>query len=216
MIHTLHSHSRMFGRSRRAAARTALRCTSLIAAAMLLASCGSDSVVEPPPQQKRAATTVRDLPADTGKTGRFTLFRLRDSSIVASADSATTAWDIGFNGTTIITNGGDRGPGNGACTLLTAVDFDALTTAPESGYVGGTVGKEWYSYTGPAGNPPHTILIVPGVVLALRTADGNYAKLQILGYYKGAPASPSGTEPARYYTFRYVVQLDGTRTLENA
>lgn len=189
---------------------------ALVPLCSLATGCGSDTVVEPPPTQNQPTTIVRDLPADTGNTGHFTLFRLADSSVVPAGDSATTRWDLGFNGTTIITNGGDRGPGNGGALLLTSVDFDTLGTAPVDGYTAGGVAKEWYTYTGATGVPPHTILIKPGVVIVLRTADGKHAKLQMISYYKGGPVSPSGTEQGRMYTFRYFFRKDGTRTLKNA
>ena len=49
----------------------------------------------------------------------------------------------------------------------------------------------------------------------LRTADGNYAKLEILSYYRGNPDTSasdfSAVKNGRYYTFRYVVQPSGSR-----
>lgn len=206
----------LLSRTRRPRAHAPLWVLPLVPLFHLVVGCGSDTVVEPPPAQNQPTTIVRDLPADTGNTGHFTLFRLADSSVVPITDSATTRWDLGFNGTTIITNGGDRGPGNGGALLLTSVDFDTLGTAPAEGYTAGAVAKEWYTYTGATGVPPHTILIKPGVVIVLRTADGRHAKLQLISYYKGGPVSPSGTEPGRMYTFRYFLRTDGTRTLRNA
>ncbi|MBK6352017.1 MAG: HmuY family protein [Saprospiraceae bacterium] len=70
-----------------------------------------------------SSVNVKDLPADpttgfdpttgmpVGDKKIFTFFRLADSSIVPNSDSATTKWDIGFRGSTIITNGGSSGPG---------------------------------------------------------------------------------------------------------
>ena len=73
-----------------------------------LASC-SEAIVEPPARDPLPTTTVRDFPADTGKTGHYTFFPMSDSSIVPLADSATGKWDIGFNSTAIITNSGASG-----------------------------------------------------------------------------------------------------------
>ena len=56
---------------------------------------------------------------------------------------------------------------------------------------------------------------IPGRVLVIRTADGTYAKVRILSYYKGAPETPdAATDEARYYTFEFLHQPDGSRVLE--
>jgi len=51
-------------------------------------------------------------------------------------------------------------------------------------------------------------------VIFLKTAEGKYAKLEILSYHKGAPAAPIPTSEARHYTFRYVYQPDGSTKLD--
>jgi hypothetical protein len=41
--------------------------------------------------------------------------------------------------------------------------------------------------------------------LVFRTHDGKVAKVEILSYYRDAPAQPNAfTDEARFYTFRYV------------
>ncbi len=45
-----------------------------------------------------------------------------------------------------------------------------------------------------------------GLTVAVRTADGRFAKVQILGYYCSGPR-------AGCLTFRYVYQGDGSRVL---
>lgn len=190
---------------------------ALLAATALTAGACSDktTIVEPPAIVEQPTTMMRDLPADTGSTGHYTFFRLKDSTIVPLADSNSTKWDLAFNSTSILTNGGANGPGEGGSILLTGMEFDTLGSAPESGYTAGAVAKDWYTYTGSTGTPPHTILMKPGVVLVIKTAEGKYAKLQIQSYYKGAPANLTGAEPSRYYTFRYFYQPNGSRTLKN-
>ncbi|KXK57008.1 MAG: HmuY family protein [Chlorobi bacterium] len=189
--------------------------SALLVAAIGLASCSDDAVVEPTPAPTQVSTIAKDIPGDTANTGHYTFYRLSDSSIVALSDSATTKWDIAFRGTSIILNGGSSGPGAAVGQMLTGVDFDTLSMAPEAGYsadaVGApAVGKTWYSYD-PA---THLISIIPGKVIVLKTADGKYAKLQVLGYYKGAPAAPKAEDPARFFTFKYVIQTDGSRKLK--
>jgi len=51
-------------------------------------------------------------------------------------------------------------------------------------------------------------------VIFLKTAEGKYAKLEMLSYHKGAPAAPIPTSEARHYTFRYVYQPDGSTKLD--
>lgn len=199
------------------------------------------------------AALVADLPADpitrdatTGQaldaTGNFTLFSFRTGEIVLPysatdrSDSASTAWDIGFRGTTIIVNGGTSGPGEGAADVLETTFQDVLAVPSDAELVadgsntcpgvvtpGGTFpgapyaictggGNGWYTYQG--GAAP---LITPtaGRVILVRTADGRYAKMRILSYYQGNPDTgadgfSSLNETERYFTFEYVFQADGS------
>ena len=211
----------------------ALPLTLAAVAALGLAGCDANDPVAPVPL---AATTVADLPADptigrdptTGapiSTNRFTFFSLRDNAVVLRydeadrADSATAAWDVAFRGTTILVNGGTSGPGQGGVQVLTAT-FDEVTEAPADGYrqdaagapaIPGGSGNGWYNYDAPT----NTITPIPGRVLVVRTADGRYAKLRILSYYRGNPATVDPlADEARYFTFEYVFQPDGSRRFE--
>lgn len=202
----------------------------LLAFALLgLAAC-DDADPDPTPDPL-TVETVEDLPADpaTGRDSlgqaislnRFTFFSFEEDGIVLAydeadrSDSSSTQWDVAFRGTQIIANGGDSGPGEGGIQVVTGL-FDEVAEAPAGGYLGavpGGSGNGWYNYD-PA---TFTLTPVPGRVLAVRTADGRYAKLRILSYYEGAPdpVDPfSDTE--RYYTFEYVYQPDGSRRFETA
>jgi hypothetical protein len=118
----------------------------------------------------------------------------------ATVTDSTQPWDIAFRTTTISVRG--------QAQLLTGVNFDALDEAPETGYAPGNV-PAWYDYN-LDGN--HTITPKVGGVILVKTADNKYAKVQIMSYYQGAPAVPVGTQhAARYYTFRYVYQGNGSR-----
>ncbi|KAB7729280.1 hypothetical protein F5984_16755 [Rudanella paleaurantiibacter] len=174
------------------------------------------------------ATTIRNLAADpaqinpqtgqpVGATNKFTLFSLKDGVTVANSDSATNKWDIGFRATTLIINGGSIRSGRGGAFIHTGT-FDELKTIP-AGTTFATdespaqlaiptgSGKGWYNYANTLITP------IPGRVLLIRTGDGNYAKVEILSYYKDAPATPTATSEGRYYTFRYVYQPDGSQNL---
>jgi hypothetical protein len=59
------------------------------------------------------------------------------------------------------------------------------------------------------------ITATAGKVIVLKTADGKYAKMEILSYYKDAPAPVNPLRDiARYYTFQYVYQPDGSTRLK--
>ncbi len=178
-------------------------------------------------------TTVQNLIADTivaqtamgpvGK-GRFTFFSFATASIVPNADSATTKWDLGFRGTTIITNSGKSGLGKGGAFVFNGL-FDNLKTIsadstfrtdnqPVAYAIPTGSKKGWYNYDGP------TNLVTPlaGKVLVIRTAEGKYAKVEILNYYKKGitPASTASDSDKsrlqRYYNYRFVYQADGSKT----
>ncbi len=181
-----------------------------------------------------SGNTIKDLAADPpsggynptngqpiGVTKKYTLFSFKTGAQVANADSVSSKWDIGFNGTNIIVNSGTSGPGS-ASALVQSGLFDQITTAPDTGYAQDNKaatpafytitrgsGKGWYNYD------QATNLITPkaGVVLIFKTADAKYAKMEVQNYYKGAPAAPSSTTADRYYTFRYVYQGDGSTKL---
>jgi hypothetical protein len=204
--------------------------TALLLLLLLPGWMGCDSTDDEDTPEPAITLTVADLAADptTGRdpnTGapisanRYTFYSLRENRIVANTDSATTQWDVAFKGTTLLVNGGTSGPGQGGAQVMTAV-FEEVTEAPASGWNvdNGTTfaipsgsGNGWYNYN------PATMVIspIPGRVLLLRTADGRYAKLRIVSYYKGNPATPDAfTHEARYYTFDFVFQPDGSRTLQ--
>ncbi len=176
----------------------------------------------------------------------FSYFSLAKNDTVAVTNPTTSAeWDLGFGqrtagtrpdgqgGTVAITqsviviNGGVSGNAEGKGFLLTdtlfeeiqsvtedlddslAVDTkvnDILTPAIETG--SGT----WYTYDPAthllAPNPTHTILI--------KTADGKYAKVQILEiYYKDPSSATPDYTKSGYFTIIYVLQEDpNKRSLE--
>ncbi|MBD2699114.1 HmuY family protein [Spirosoma sp. BT702] len=153
-------------------------------------------------------------------TGKFTLFSFKDGKQVANTDSATNKWDIGFRSTTIIINGGPLRSGQGGAYTHTGT-FDALTAVPTSASfaqdqsatslaITAAAGQGWYNYN----QATNIISPIPGKVFVIRTGDGKYAKMEILSYYQGAPANPDATSAARYYTFRYLYQPDGSQNLK--
>ena len=227
---------------------------SLLAAlfAFTLTACDSNDPVDPIDPVVIEADTVRSLAADpaernpmTGQVadlGQYTLYSLRDGEVVLSyddedrSDSTSTAWDIGFQGSTIIVNGGASGPGMGAALILEEA-FDAVTEVPATATLrvdgsadcpsvstpGGTfpgaplavcTGSDngWYTYVPFPGNQGGYLVPTPGRTLLVRTADGEgFAKIRFESYYQGAPATSeiTFTTPGRYYTFNYALNESG-------
>lgn len=177
-------------------------------------------------------TTVQNLIADTiiGFTpigqpfgaNKFTFYSIVNNAIVPSTDSATNKWDIAFKGTKIIVNNGTSGPGNGGGFVqvglfgeVASVSTDStirVDNAPNYAIPLGS-NRAWYVYNA----PNNLITPIPGRTLIIRTANGNFAKLEILNYYKGGttPAATASDDvkirQQRYYTFRYTYQPNGTR-----
>jgi hypothetical protein len=146
--------------------------------------------------------------------------------VVPSSDSATNRWDIGFRGTTIITNSGNSGPGQGGAFVFVGL-FDDLRSvpvdsvfrvdnAPTAYAIPSGSNRGWYVYNAPV----NLVTPIPGRVLVIRTATGKFAKVEILNYYRGGvtpPASASDDEKIRnqrFYTFRFRFQPDGSRDFQ--
>ena len=172
--------------------------------------------------------TIEDLhaPQEGGMgqpiSGPFTKF---DFDTGMETDSETDR-DIAFRATDIIVNGGSsmgtideptrNGDGGayiamGTMADVTEVDVSLFAQDSENGYaIMSGSGNGWYTYTGPP-----TFLVTPtaGRILVFKTADGKFAKVEILSYYQGAPDSPDAfTDQSRYYTFNYVYQPNSGET----
>jgi hypothetical protein len=199
---------------------------------LLITSCEKDDegTVQPV-----TVTTVNDLIADTivgispiGQpigTGKYTLYSLETNTVVANADSATTKWDLGFRGTTIITNSGVSGPGNAGAFVFVGTFEDLKEVPADSTFrtdlatnnlaIPTGSNRGWYVYNAPV----NLVTPIPGRVMVIRTAGQKYAKLEILNYYKGGvtPATTASDDDKirkqRYYTFRFLLQPDGSKKL---
>lgn len=177
-------------------------------------SCKKDTA----PVVPLKATQVKNFVADPAiNNNRFAFFSLERNETVAYTDSATGKWDIAFRGTTILTNGGASGPGAGGAFVQRSVSFDAFTSipndstfktdAPPAYAIPIGSGNGWYNYN----FATNIITPIPGNVIVVRTATGKYAKVEILSYYKDAPATPTAADVPRYYTFRFIYQPDGSK-----
>lgn len=157
--------------------------------------------------------------------GPFTKFSFESGEVTDSE----TEWDIAFRGTTIAVNGGEvtgtadepERNGNAGVAVETGT-FSEVTSAEGLTFNQDTdgsfaiatgSGNGWYNYNGAT----FTVTPIPGRVFVFRTHDGNYAKVEILSYYRDAPAEPDAfTDESRVYTFNYVYNPnDGNTSLAN-
>lgn len=156
--------------------------------------------------------TISDIAANKG-TGKFTFFSFTTGEEVVVEDSATTNWDIAFSGTTVILNGGTKGPSTVAAQFVTPSTFLEITEAPTTGYslynISGS--GSWYNYYPGANNSgPHTIVAIDNKMIVVKLANERYVKFQMLNYYQGAPndvpiAGTPYTGVGKYLSFRYTM-----------
>jgi len=143
------------------------------------------SRVNDPASAETADVTGRVLTARFPLIGGVpTFFSLPQGKVVDVTDgSSSLAWDLQSDFVTIYANGGSSGPGAAAAAIYEDLDFDSVMVMPLGGIFvedDSTMGKfaigdSWYDY-----NPTtHTLSLKP-VMYLLKTADGHFAKLQII------------------------------------
>lgn len=151
---------------------------------------------------------------DATSAEEWTYFSFQSGDVVEIGDALTSEeWDLGFQRTRVKINGGISGPGMGSAIMLTDTTFEEITVASANGYISDSEAtlaivaqseKGWYIYTGP---PTHWVLPLEDRVFVIKAADGTYAKLRFLGYYKDNDKKVD----SGYVTFEYVHQRDGSR-----
>lgn len=202
-----------------------------MAAVTAFSSCTKEQVK--PQLEDGSSTVVTDLPGDVGSTintGFKTFyFSFSTNAKVDTSAKKTTSWDISFareynsyvgiNSGTNETSYGFGGTGKGALIIVNQAygqvkeaPSDADFTSKGVNSVGWDPGNGsgWYFYD----LKTHIAVPVKGRTYVLRTAEGKYAKLELVSMYKGAPAVVTDLNwPSPYFTFRYYVQQDGSRNL---
>ena len=182
------------------------------------ASCSDDD--DPAPLVQVKSENVVNLYAPVGggsqqgapgpASGEFTKFDFATGLTTTSE----TEWDIAFRGQSIIVNGGVSAGAidepertkeaagyiaSGTLSTITEVNTTLLNQDSEGGYVL----ANWYTYDATS----HIINPTPGKIIVVKTRTGNYANMEILSYYKDAPAEPDAyTSESPYFTFNYVYQ----------
>ncbi|WP_420604112.1 HmuY family protein [Flagellimonas sp.] len=204
--------------------KTTLKLFSLLFFFIAFVSCSDDDGPNLVPVQSKTASNI---PApQTGEQGEpaggpYTKFSFATGEVTTS----DTDWDIAFRGTSIVVNGGTATGtndeptrnGNGGISIQSGT-FASITDTKEFSFTQDADGafaiptgsnNGWYSY-----NPAtHIIAPIPGKVFVIRTHDGKYAKMEIVSYYKDAPAEPNFmTDEYRFYTFNYVYNPNAGET----
>ena len=147
---------------------------------LLVASLLIGAFVKPdfPPYQLTSASTPVSTglyTLDASRGDRWQLFNLARNAMVDSGP-----WDLAFRRNHVIT-----APDAGARDLG-LVSFDSVLDVPPAGYEATNFGADttnpgigkWYAYS-----MLSHLLTSQHHVYAIRTADGRYAKLEILAYY---------------------------------
>jgi hypothetical protein len=182
-------------------------------------SCGEDDT--PEPMIPLEATLIQDLAAPNDvinrQTGQvtevrpFIFFSLETKTVVTEAQD----WDIAFKGTTIRVNSSKNVRAalvNGIFEEVREVPASAqfATDTPTTFAIPTSSGMGWYNYN----SATFTVTPIPGRILLFKTSKGNYVKMEILSYYRGNPPVPQinpMTTPSAHYTFRYILQPNGTQ-----
>lgn len=151
------------------------------------------------------------------ESGEFVKFSFKSGTIVTNDN-----WDIAFRGTTILVNGGvptgkTQEPNRTGNAALTIVEdkFSKIKKVPSAAVFKQDAADalalpkgSWYTYSG---MPHHRIDPILGKVFVIKTTDGNYAKMEIISYYKDMDSSNSAdpaNSGAQYYTFNYVYNVN--------
>lgn len=173
------------------------------AIAIFFTACSKDkTIVAPIP----TTVTTKSIAVNFSSSSAFTFFSFRDTTVIANTDSASSKWDFALRRTTFLVNGNASGPGNGGVILQEAL-YENVTMAPASGYAYDSSSSQraikdgsWYDY-----NPStHSFVPKAGKTFIFRTADGHYAKMELLSV---AYEPFVGPVPQRLiYNFRYTYQ----------
>ena len=189
--------------------RKLLICT---AAALFLGACDDSDPAGPNPE---AGT----LTVDASQGWAYVAFDDGVATEVSVAESSTSGeWDMAFNATRVMLNGGAAGPGDvrGFCICQNAgatnaqvmamtpsselADFEQVTNPEPPQDAGWTLEsfvaavEGWYEYD----FGTHTVAAAPGNVFAVRTASGtSFAKLRVIDI-AGATQTHAGTVTMEY------------------
>ncbi len=187
-----------------------------------------ENVALPPKKQKKRVTYNPVIKVDATSKETWTLLDFASGKTHTITDPDTEKeklknlkWDLGFQRTKIITNGGETNPsGQVGVINLGQVDFNTIMEAPETGYAqdkrkwGKMLNKgisDWYNYRTRTHN-----IESQKFVYAIRTSEGKYLKMKIINYYcqkaeNECATSMCNRNEAACLTLEYVHQPSGDR-----
>ena len=154
-----------------------------------------ESVPLPPPKQMAIITNNSMIKVDAKSRKKWTLVDFSSEKTYQIKDIEkekallkSYPWDIGFQRTKIITNGGWTNPeGIVALKNMGPIDFDSVINVPIDDYIqdaksyGKIINKaiaDWYLYRTRTHN-----IESQKYVYVMRMAEGGYLKMRILNYY---------------------------------
>lgn len=155
----------------------------------------------------------------------FSLSQGKEVEVSEDAHATDLTWDLAFNRYNVRTNSGKSGSGKGGAYDTGLTDFNAVLSVPGNATFTVDVNDSiTASFTGSgitqiesslspvlaeaiafAGPPPS--YTPNNHVYIVKTADGRYAKLQVLGFYNDEGQSG-------YVNFKYAYQPDGSTNLD--
>ncbi len=185
------------------------------------------------------ASMGQQVPGKVKREFHSLLFRFRDKRQIwlkTKEDSTkwfkSKDWDIAFTGPynseIYINNASDpnnpayQGESKQARILLIKQAYQHVHTAPSDqqfeasevskvGWAGSEGSDGWYTYS----IKNHLMQPLPNRTYVIRLPDQNYAKLQLINVYKGNPSAVTNLDwPKPYLTFKYYVQIDGSKNLK--
>lgn len=147
---------------------------------------------------------------DARSKEKWQYVRFSAGGVVTVAGSVLPDWDVAFRRFQVVTNSGATNPaGRAGVRDMGPAPYETVREAPEKGYLvdvqsGDRIQtenpalKRWYEYD----YAVHRLKPKPNVYV-IRTADGRYAKIQVLSYY--GPQKEAG-----WVTLRFGVTPEGS------
>jgi hypothetical protein len=148
---------------------------------------------------RRDDGTIETL-VDASSTSGWQYLDLETGLAVTPSDpAAERTWDLAFQRFVILSNGGASGGGGGLVARVEGSSFDAITRAPDEGWIADAVDgpvdrddtndsaftngtNDWYLYD----VATHALSPREDVVYVVQTPEAHFFKVQVLGYYDGA------------------------------
>lgn len=188
---------------------------------LILSSCSDDDT----PQLPGGVNEMKFVNATS--YSEWTYFSFDQGDTIRVTNPATDlSWDIAFHRGDVKLNGGASGKGLAEAINMNTTDWNAVATAPKSGYKKDEVGTITTAFTGvgietdeqpfsqelatwltiDTSNPP-PVYTYHNWIYVVKTASGKYVKLQIYDY-------KSAKNAGAYISFKYQYNESGATSFE--